>query len=88
MEKTGTNELEGSKNEAVALLTVMSSLLHLLNGGVLDEVGHASLKAYVMYLGYPLRILEEEPMLRLLQHFCKDYSELSLDEYEDDNLVS
>ena len=70
------------KDRTVALLIVMQSLLEILGGGILSEDDYNLLKLYVTDLGFQTQILNEQPLIKLLQNICKQFSEIDLSEYE------
>lgn len=65
-------------DKAVNLIVILSSLIKLFEGSVLNSQDYEKLKLIMLELGYTEDKLTDVPIVTLLKEVCKDFSEVEL----------
>ena len=78
--------LEG-KDKIIGLITVMDVLLDLINGSSFETTeDELEFRQLVIDIGYDHFKLESETLLETLQAICKEFSDIDLSQYKEDDL--
>jgi hypothetical protein len=69
------------KDLAISLVILMKVLIEILEGGEIEDNEYVILEDYFTGCGYDKALLNDMPLVGVLQIICKDFSKLNLEEY-------
>lgn len=73
------DELLNKKDLVLSRLVLLGTLIELLNGASFeDDEGAAAFKEFIVSAGYSEHLLNDLPMLLVIQKICKDLADIDL----------